>query len=285
MRIAIGQISSESNLFVLRPCELGFFRQTGFVHERSDVFQLRGTGGEIGGMLSVLDSTPGIEVFPLLAARANSAGPLSESCYEDLRRRLFTTLEQARPIDGLLLSHHGSMSALGEYDTEGDIASAARRLVGPGVPIVMTLDLHANVTRRMVQSATAILGYEQYPHRDVFETGARAARLLLRSIRREVNPVMAYAKLPMLLTGFHGTTDGDAPFGRLMRHAKALEKMPGILSASVFFVGSYIDVPEMGSGALIVSDGDIERNAAECTRLASEFWKIRHEFDVRTYSV
>jgi len=109
MRIAIGQISSESNHFVLRPCELDFFRQTGFVHECGDVFQLRGTGGEIGGMLSVLDSTPGIEVVPLLAARANSAGPLSESCYEYLRLLLLTALEQARPIDGVLLSHLRSM--------------------------------------------------------------------------------------------------------------------------------------------------------------------------------
>jgi microcystin degradation protein MlrC len=284
MRIAIAQISSESNHFVTRPCELDFFRSTGFVHQGAEIFQLRG-GGEIGGMLSVLESEPGIELVPLLAARANSAGPLSENCYGYLRERLLGSLKRSQPVDGLLLSHHGSMSAIGEYDTEGDIACAARRLLGPDAPIVMTLDLHANVTRRMVESSTAILGYEQYPHRDVYDTGMRAARLLLGTLRHDSNPAMAYAKLPLLLTGFHGTTDNDAPFGRLMQKAKALEKTAGILSASLFFVGSYIDVPEMGSGALIVSDGDPDRSATECVRLVSEFWKARHVFDVKTFSV
>ncbi len=285
MRIAVGQISSESNHFVVRPCELDFFRRTGFLYEGGEVFELRGTGGEVGGMLSLLAAEPDVEVVPLLAARANSAGPLSESCYQYLRHGLLDALQRVQPVDGVLISHHGSMSAIGEHDTEGEIASAARRIVGPGTPIVMTLDLHANVTRRMVQSTTAILGYEQYPHRDVFETGVRAARLLLRSLRREVVPAMAYAKLPMLLTGFHGTTEGDAPFGRLMHRAKALERSPGILSASPFFVGSYIDVPEMGSGVLVVSDGAPERSSNECLRLASEFWRLRREFEVKTYSV
>src|SRR5262249_13370428 len=132
---------------------------------------------------------------------------------------------------------------------------------------------------------TAILGYEQYPHCDTFQTGARAAALLLRAIRGQARPAMAYAKLPLLLTGFHGTTDGDAPFGRLMRRAKALEQQPGMLSSSMFFVGSYIDVPEMGSGTLVISDGDPDRSAACARDLALAFWESREEFAVETCSV
>jgi microcystin degradation protein MlrC len=172
-----------------------------------------------------------------------------------------------------------------EDDPDGDIASQVRCIVGPGVPIALTLDLHANVTRRMVEAADLILGYEQYPHYDVGETGARAARLLLRAVQRETEPAMAFAKLPMLLTAYHGATVGDAPFARLMRRAKSLEGSNGILSASMFFVGSYIDVPEMGSGALVIADRDRESAAAHCRSLAAAFWAARSEFDVKTCSV
>jgi len=284
LRISVGQISSESDHFVSVPCELEFFRQTGFVLEGESALELRGTSGEVAGMLAVLAADPEVQAVPLLAARANSAGPLSTACYQWLRGGLLDALRRALPVDGVLLSHHGSMAATDEDDPEGDIAAEVRRMVGPDVPIAMTLDLHGNVTRRMVEAADVIVGYEQYPHHDVAETGSRAARLLLRTLRGEVLPAMAYAKLPMLLTAFHGSTEGDGPFARMMRRAKSLEG-PGILSTSMFLVGSYIDVPEMGSGALVISDGDPESSARECRRLAAEFWQMRGEFEVKTYSV
>jgi microcystin degradation protein MlrC len=285
LRIAIAQISSESNHFVPGECELDFFRNTGFLLEADHVFGLRDTTGEVGGMLSVLEADKEVRIVPLIAARANSGSPLSAPCYTWLRSATLNALERAGPVDGILLSQHGSMAAAGEYDPEGEIAAAIRHRVGPGVPLIMTLDLHANVTRRMVRSSTAILGYEQYPHRDTFQTGVRAAALLLRVIRGQVRPAMAYAKLPLLLTAFHATTDGDAPFGQLMRRAKALEREAGILSSSLFFVGSYIDVPEMGSGALVVSDGDPERSAAYGRELALAFWESRAKFAVKTWPV
>jgi microcystin degradation protein MlrC len=285
MRIAVAQISSESNHFVPTECDLEFFRNTGFLLEGVRLFELRGTGGEVAGMLSALDRDQEVTVAPLLAARANSGSPLSASCYSCLRSALLDGLEKAMPVDGVLLSHHGSMAAAGEFDPEGDIVFEVRRRVGADVPVIMTLDLHGNITRRMVESCTAILGYEQYPHRDTFHTGERAAELILRVCRSEVSPVMACAKLPMLLTAFHGTTDGDAPFGKLMRKAKELEFQPGVLSASMFFVGSYIDVPEMGSSALVVSDHDFELAAASARGLASEFWRTRNAFSVETVPV
>ena len=285
MRIAIGQLSSESNHFVSRPCELDFFHKTGFIYEGPQLFELRSTSGEIAGMLSVLDGYRGLEMAPLLAARANSAGPLSHECYSYFRSRLINALEAASPVDAVLLSHHGSMAAVDEFDPEGDIATELRRQIGPDVPLLMTLDLHANVTRRMVDACDAILGYEHYPHDDVFETGVRAANLLLRILTGEVCPVMACAKLPLLVTAFHGTTRGEAPFGRLMRRAKELEREPHILSTSLFFVGSYVDVPEMGSGAVVISNGNASLSAAEAHRLSVEFWRTRNEFSTETCSV
>lgn len=284
-RVAVGQISSESNHFVVRPCELDLFQHTGFLYEGQGVFQLRGTGGEIAGMLSVLDAACDLEVVPLLAARANSSGPLSPACYGYLREHLLAPLTAAGPVDAVLLSHHGSMAAVGEDDPEGDIAVAVRRIVGPAVPIVMTLDLHGNTTARMVAQTTAILGYEQYPHYDTYETGVRAAHLLLRTLRRAVRPTMAQAKLPMVVTGFHGSTFGAGPFAHLMRQTKALEAQPGILSTSMFPVGSYIDMPDMGCSSVVITDNDPGRAEAEARGLATALWTARREFYVETLPV
>jgi microcystin degradation protein MlrC len=285
LRIAVGQIASESNHFVSSPCELDFFRKTGYLVEREALFTLMGADNEVAGMLATLQQAGDVEIIPLLAARANSSGPLSAACYDTLKARLVGPLRAAGPVDGVLLSHHGSMAAEHDDDPEGDIASTVRASVGPRVPIVMTLDLHGNVTRRMVESTNAILGYEHYPHDDVYTTGVRGASLLMRAARGEVRPVIGHAKLPLVLTAFNGSTAGDGPFARLMQQAKAVERAPGVLSASLFFVGSYLDMPDMGCSSLVVADGDPGLAIQEARALARDFWERRRAFAVSSLGV
>ena len=284
-RIAVGQISSESDHFVSSTCELDFFRNTGYLLERDDLFKLQGTGSEIAGILQALEEQRNIEVIPLLAARANSSGPLSETCYAYLKEHLLAPLQEAGPVDGVILSHHGSMAAVEEDDPEGDVATAVRDIVGPAVPVVLTLDLHGNVTRRMVKAANAILGYEHYPHDDVYTTGVRGTQLLLKAVRGKVSPVMGHAKLPMLLPACNSSTAWDTPYAQLMREAKALEWQPRILSTCLFFVGSYRDMPDMGCSSLVITDGDIDLAVKEATNLAKKFWDRRTEFETKTWSV
>ena len=283
-RIAVGQISSESNHFVPFQCELDLFRTTGYLYEKSELFQLRDTDTEVAGFLARLQSENDVEIVPLLAARANSSGPLSTACYRYLRSGLLERLKEAGSIDGVLLSHHGSMAAAGEDDPEGDIVARVREIVGPRVPIVMTLDLHGNVTARMVQASSAILGYEHYPHDDTFQTGERGADLLVRTVRCEIRPVMAQAKLPLLLTAFRASTQ-SGPFGDLMQRAKESETHRSALSTSMFLVGSYLDMPDLGCSSVVVSDGNEEWAQAQAYQLAQQFWARRQDFLVETYGV
>lgn len=158
-------------------------------------------------------------------------------------------------------------------------------MVGPAVQIVLTHDLHANVTRKRVEAVNAILGYEHYPHDDVLQTGERAATLLLKAIRREVRPAIGHAKLPLLLTAFNAGTAWDTPYAQLMQQAKALEGQQGVLSASVFFVGSYLDVPDVGCNTLVVADGDAGSAQQKARSLAEAFWSRRREFEIQTWTV
>jgi microcystin degradation protein MlrC len=285
IRIGVGGISLESNDFVPFTAELTEFTEAGFLAEGKAIFGLSESEVEIAGALERLQQEPRLEVVPLLAARGVSSGRLSQSAYARLRNGLLKALRASLPLDGVYLFLHGSMEAVGEDDPEGDLTLAARELVGLHVPVVVSCDLHANVTRRMVETTDAILGYEHYPHDDTRETGARSAELLLRVVRREVSPAMAQAKLSLLLTAFHSTTLSDTPFAQLMAQAKALERDPRVLSASVFLVGSYIDAPDVGCSALVVADGDLERAREEVRRLGLAFWRRRFEFEVESLSV
>jgi microcystin degradation protein MlrC len=282
-RIAIGQISQESDSFVSTLTELSDFHNS--FHKSGDaLFTLAGTNTEVSGMLKVCAEHDAV-VIPLVATRSISGGPLSEACYEELKRALLEPLERGEQIDGVLLSMHGSMLTETEDDPEGELLAEVRALVGTDTPIVCTLDLHGNVTPRMVQEASALVAYSRYPHDDVDTTGERAARLLIAALRGNVSLAMALAKVPMLVSGCEGQTFGDAPMAHLTRQARALEQQPGILSVSCFHVHPYLDVDGLGSGAVVITDGDPELAARTAIELANDFWERRQAFMSEILSV
>lgn len=284
LRIAVGQISCESNTFAAFTCDLDTVRKTGYLYEGADVLELRDKNNEVAGMIATVERS-GASVVPLLASRWNSSAVVSSECYGYLRDHLLARLKEAGPLDGVLLSCHGSMVADGADDPEADLARAVRQVVGQRIPVVMTLDLHGNATRPMVDSLTAIIGYKEYPHDDPVTTGERAARLLLAAARGEVKPVMVWIRVPMILTAFNASTKGEGPFAHLMNQAKALERKAGILSTSLQFVGSYIDIPNMGCSTIVISNGDREQALREAGKLAASFWARRREFLVETVTV
>lgn len=286
LRIAVAQISSESNHFVPGLAGLDFFRTTGYLLKGREVLNLSRSDTEVGGFLSILQYREQVEVIPLIAARANSGNPLSAGCYHFLQDRLLKVLRRSRPVQGVLLSCHGSMGVQNLDDPEGDLAAAIRTIIGPRVPLALTLDLHGNLTTAMVQSADIILGYRTYPHRDTFETGQRAAKLLLRVAKGQSRPTMAMARLPLILTSFNASTDGHGPFARLRRQADQMEQTrQAVLSASVFNVGAYIDVPEMGCSSLVITEGDEVLAKTLARRLALLHWGEREAYRVETLNV
>lgn len=285
MRVAVGQISCESTTFASFTCDLKVVRSTGYVYEGDALYALRGTDNEVAGALDTLSAMAEVEVVPLLASRWNSSSIVTAEAHGYLRDGLLARLGDGSEIDAVFLSCHGSMVAEDSDDPEGDLAAEVRRIVGPAVPVAMTLDLHGNVTAKMVEHLDLIVGYEHYPHDDAYTTGVRAARLLLQTARGEVRPTLCRVGLPMIHTGFHASTSGDGPYARLMRDARAIEQQAGVLSISLFHVGSYIDVPEMGCSALVITDADPGRARREALALARAYWARRREFIVDVVSV
>ncbi len=276
-RIAIGGILTECNHLGGLPINLATYESTEL--DRGEEM-LSATTSVVGGMLSVLREARA-EPLPLLFASACAGGPITSDCYQQLRDELLERFDAALPVDGVLLPLHGAALAEGNDDPEGEIISEVRRRVGPDIPIVVTLDLHANITAEMVSQADAILAWETYPHQDQFQTGQRGARLLLDTLAGNCRPKMAMAKVPVITSAIHGSTV-DGPFARLMQHTKSLEARHDVLSTSLLLIHPYMDVEEMGSGGLVITDGDLDLAVELATGIARRYWQHRHELEPET---
>ena len=279
LRIALGGILTECNHFGGLPTDLSSYEQSELL--RGDEI-LASTTSVVGGMLEALRQGQA-EPVPLIYASALAAGPLTSPCYQQLRSELFDYLQQVLPVDGVLMPIHGSALVDGLDDPEGDMIQGVRDLVGPDVAIVATLDLHAHVTAQMVRCADALLGWETYPHHDQYGTGQRGARLLLDMLAGRCRPTMAMGKVPVITSAVHGSTNDDDPFAELMRFAKSLEGRDGVLSTSLFLIHPYMDVPDMGSGGLVVTDGNIDQAAELAAEIARRYWDRRHDLEPAIY--
>ncbi len=277
MRIAVGSIFTESNHLVGLKTLMKDFERT--ETRRGDEI-LSATDGVLGGSVACLRAN-NAEIVPLTFASAVPGGPLTLDCYNELKHDILTRLKAALPVDGVLMPMHGAAAVDEIGDLDGDLIAAVRQIVGSSIPVVVTLDCHAQVTRQMVDNADALLAWETYPHRDTYTTGERGAALLVKTVRGEVRPTMAMAKAPVIVGGFMGGTE-DGPFAEVMRHAKSMEGRDGVLSTSAFLVQPHLDLTEMGGGGLVITDNDMDLAIARATELAQMYWERRYRLETQT---
>ena len=277
MRIAVGQILQETNTFSPIPTTLETFKRY-YVHKGEEV--LTGFGNErmeIPGILSVLRSS-NVQVVPLIAASALASGTVTKEAFETLVGELLDRLKAAGKVDAVLLALHGAMAAEHEDDADGAIIERVRNLVGPDVPIGVSFDLHALVTKRNLQPNTFIIGYKEYPHIDMFETGERLANLMLDKLAGKRKPVMSLVKLPLIASPMvTRTTDG--PLKPVVDRARQMEAEGRVLHASLFPVQPWLDLPDLGFSVLVCGDGDQKASDAAANELAQMVWDRRDQFD------
>jgi len=229
---------------------------------------------EVRGALDIFATAPDIQAVPVYGARANSAGPLQQESFERIASELSYALEpHAENADALYFCLHGAMGCTEELDPEGFLLQEARRILGPSVPIVISLDLHGILTERMLQNSNGLALYHTYPHVDFADTGKRAAQLLL-DVLQGAKPVIARVKVPVLVRGDELIT-ATGIYGDSIRRAQELEKQPQILAAGMMIGNPFTDVPELCSQAVVVTDGDPERAEREALDMAVQFWQNR----------
>ena len=276
MRIALIHIGQETNDFNPLPTTLRDYESFGILEGPEILEKLRGLG-QVGGHLEAIENSGvAVEHVPIIRAWASAGGRLDRSTYDFFDRKIREGLEAAGPIDGLALQLHGACSADGIDDVEGAQLATCRAILGDRVPIVLGLDHHANVTRRMVELSTAIVGHRTQPH-DPFDTGRIGAELLLRILSGKVKPVMAWRKI-RLLSHQEQFLTASGPMKTWFDRARAMETDPRVLQASNYPMQPWLDVAEGGWAAVVVTDNDqalAEKLADELGQLA---WSLRAEY-------
>lgn len=275
-RIAIAGILTECNDFTSALITEDDFERVELLRGQQ---MLERTDGVVGGALSELAKHPEFVPVPLLFTSTIPGGALTDQCFTKFHDEIIELTKKAGHLDGVLLLLHGAAVSVSVADIEGELLQSVREVVGHQIPIMVTLDLHAHITEKMVALSTAMFGWETYPHMDSFTTGARAADLIVRTIKGEVSPVQVMARVPVLTSAINASTERPGPFFDLMRKAKSWEHAGRCLSSSVFLVHPYIDRPDMGSGALIVTDNDPDSAATMAREIAQEYWDRRQEFE------
>ncbi len=276
MRIAIASLMQESNSFSPLPTTVATF-ESYYVYRGAEILTRYGDARtEVPGFLAVLKQA-GAEPVPLLAAYAAASGTVTRAAFDALVGEMEERLRAAGPVDGLLLALHGALVVEDQPDGDGEIIERMRRLLPPGMPVGVSLDLHGHLTPLMLQPDVFHIGYREYPHIDMYETGERTARLIVDVVaKRRPMPAMALAKRPLLVSPVcTRTTDG--PFRPIALEARRMEGAGEVIHAALFPVQPWLDVPDLGFAVLVCAE-DAARATAAAERLADMMWRHRAEF-------
>ncbi len=276
-RILIAGIAQEISSFNPVPTEYELFS----IQRGDEVFDInKGTATAFAGAIETFENQIDVQLTATFAAKAVSAGPMSAVCWSKLSAEF---LDSLRPyvgsVDAIYLSLHGSMGSESELDPEGWVLEQTRLLFGNDVPIVFSLDLHGILTKKMLQFGNGVTAFHTYPHVDLYDTGKRAASLLLK-IMAGAKPVIARVRVPAIVRGDELKTDTGC-FGEQIRQIKTLEAADEILSGGFLIGNPFTDVPELCCQAFIITDGDQESAEKIAMQLASEFWGNREKMQSR----
>jgi microcystin degradation protein MlrC len=245
------------------------------IERGEELYAQRGLNTSIGGALEVFEARPDITLVPAIGARAGSAGLLAAEGWRQLSSEILDVVEAGiAGVDGIYVSLHGAMGADGELDPEGYLLTAIRRMAGPDMPIVISLDLHGILTDRMLRQIDGLALYHTYPHVDFADTGRRAARLLLDLLGGARKLVIARAVIPALVRGDELITRTGC-YGDLIRECQRIEQDGTAMAAGIMIGNPFTDVPELCSQVLVMTDGDEGVARREAERLAGEFWPQR----------
>jgi microcystin degradation protein MlrC len=272
MRIAVAGFMHESNTFSPLKADRAAFAAQGLAFGPALLKEWADAHHEVGGFIAGVRAGRD-EVVPLVMAWATPSGPVTDAVFDEITGHLIDAIRRERP-NGLLLALHGAMVTESHLDADGEVLARLRGALGPDFPIVVTLDLHGNVSQRLIDHCDATVAYRTCPHVDQRACGLRAAEILRAMLRGEVRPRQALAKPPLLINIMLHDTSCE-PLRSFMEEARALEQKPGILRVNVLPGFAYADVPQMGPSIVVVTDGDTEMARREAERLAERLWDAR----------
>lgn len=215
--------------------------------------------------------------LPCLHARSLPGGSVVRGSYDSMKQELLERIRAALPLDGFYLDIHGAMHVQGMDDAEADLAAAIRELVGPACLISAGMDLHGNVSARLVELVDMFTAYRLAPHDDVLQTREKACANLVHCLDRGIRPLRAWVRIPVILPGERTSTLVE-PGRSVYASLQESDPLPGVLDASLWVGYVWADEPRSSAAAVVTgTDAAVVRQEAE--RIARRYWEARTAFD------
>lgn len=284
-RIAFISFRLESNFHAPTIGRSAFFPDNyhaGEAFERLFGATARRVSKEFIGFSETLDNLRPWERIPIVAAETGPAGCMSQAFFEELKEDVATRLKEAMPLAAVFFAEHGAATATEDSDPDGTLFSLARKIVGPNVPIVSTLDLHANVSPKMLGAVDMLCSFLTNPHMDQYERG-RDSALAIDEMLKGQKTAKAFAKLPLIPPATSQNTK-FGPYADLIAfgQAQVTDHVMNISICSGFSLG---DTPKAGLSIAVTTRNDSDRAQEIATRIAAYAWNDRHRYTTDLTSI
>ena len=234
---------------------------------------------EACAFVRAMDATGPWEPVPILLAGSHPAGPIEGALIDHFVERITDGLREAGPLDAVYVANHGGMTATDREDPDGDIIGGARSVVGDDAHIVVTLDLHANISERMVDESDLIVGYRTNPHVDMIERGEEAALALRLMLAGVWTPKSAFIRLPLAPASVSLLTE-QGPYADLIDYGqrRQAEHAGSIVNVSLFGGFVFSDTSKNGLAIVVTARNDAAVADALAGEIAEKAWAMRTRF-------
>jgi microcystin degradation protein MlrC len=274
MRVLTARFMHETNTFSRVATDMALIRRRDFHLENEIPQAFRGTRSALGATFEAADKYGWSLIHPV-SANPNPSGIVTDDAFEQITGIILDACQHKGPIDGVLLHLHGAMVTDSHEDAEGELLARLRRRLGPQTPIVVTLDLHANVTQNMADNANALIAFRTYPHVDMYERAWQGAELLDRAMRGEVWPVTVIARRPMVY-GLDRGRHQSGPMAELLARGEAIERRGEALTVSICAGFSRSNIRDVGPSVTVTTDGAAPHARAIADSFMDYAWETRN---------
>jgi len=282
-RVLTARFMHETNTFSRVPTDMAMIRRRDYHLENEIPVAFRGTRSAFGATFEAADKFGWTLVHPV-SANPNPSGIVTDDAFERITAMILDAVDAKGPIDGALLHLHGAMVSDSHEDAEGEFLARLRRRLGLEVPVVVTLDLHANVTQRMADNTNALIAYRTYPHIDQHERAWQGAELLERAMQGEIRPKTVIARRPMMYGLDHGRTQ-RGPMAELIARGEAIEKSGDALVVSICAGFSRANILDVGPSVTVTVDGSTPQAQPIAESFMDYAWETRDFTTVKLLSV
>ncbi|PHY07881.1 MAG: microcystin degradation protein MlrC [Alcaligenaceae bacterium] len=278
MKILLARLNHETNTFSPVPTPLASFGAQGPTYGEQAYAESKGTRTGIAAYIDLLEQA-GHQVVVACNATANPSGRVAADAYTHL---CDVIVSAATGCDAIALDLHGAMVAENSDDGEGDLLERLRSAL-PNAPIAVAFDLHGKITEKTMANSDIVVSFKTYPHIDMYETGAHAARLLLDMLEKKIKPTMAWRRLPLLSHTLCSRTDIGA-MHEAVELARAAEAA-GMLGVSVLAGFSLADIAAPCVSVVVISDADPDAAEQFADVVAGFIWDNREGFVYKSESL